>query len=162
MAATLAKSPSNNDLRKQAVNNTIKGMPDYKPVFAKAQGADEQRCQEAESELMELLKQTQKKTQRGLCCACIFCPCTLGCSCCCCPLIFVSGIAPKMMEWSEKYPLIAVELNKNGPVVLENGNTVKLEVPPPSIEAINRRRAELGLAVVEEKDVYCVQGVAAP
>eukprot|EP00420_Gonyaulax_spinifera_P029963 CAMPEP_0197873074 /NCGR_PEP_ID=MMETSP1439-20131203/3001_1 /TAXON_ID=66791 /ORGANISM="Gonyaulax spinifera, Strain CCMP409" /LENGTH=128 /DNA_ID=CAMNT_0043492107 /DNA_START=1 /DNA_END=383 /DNA_ORIENTATION=- len=120
---------------------TLAGMPDLKPVFARAKGADEQRCQQAEADLMDIMLTVQKKVKMGACLGCLFCPCTLGCSCCCCPLCFASGMVRPLTDWSEKYPLIAVEVIKNGPIKKEDGSsTVELRLPVPSLEAINRRR----------------------
>mmetsp|Transcript_42142 Transcript_42142/g.95116 ORF Transcript_42142/g.95116 Transcript_42142/m.95116 type:complete len:116 (-) Transcript_42142:113-460(-) len=103
---------------------------------------------------MDIMLTIQGKVNMGACIGCLFCPCMLGFFVYCCPLYFPSGMVGPLTDWYDKYPLIAVEVREGGPIKKEDsGKTVDLKVPVPSLEAINRRRGELGLqpfSTVEE------------
>merc|ERR1711971_392219 len=136
---------TNQDFHQQSVDRAVNGLPDYKPIFARAQGADPARCAQAEAELLDTLEDVAAKVKQGGLLGCLCCPCTCGCSCICCPICCTATTVPQLQEWSDKYPLIALEVNK---YYAESGGPSKpgnLQVPPPSLQAVNARRAELGL-----------------
>jgi len=131
-----------------------KGCPDLKPIFEKAAGADSKRAAEAEEALKKVYGAETSSVKMGCLLGAICCPCTLGCSVCCCPMIFAGKGAGKMQEWSNKYPLIAIEVKKNNPVTLENGQKIDIPVADPELGAVNKRRAELGMPPTTEDELF--------
>lgn len=127
--------------------------------MARAEGADEARVYEAEKELEALMEGNQMRLRVGLCLGLVFCPCTCGCSWAMCPACCVMANVQKKQAWSEKFPLIAVEVNR---AAIELDKALEVQVPHPSLQAINRRRAELGLAPSQDHATAIFPPQAAP
>jgi len=132
-----------------------KNPPDLIPYMKRAPGATPQRCQAAQAEYEDLLDTYSGQIDRAMCLtfSCFFCTC--GTSVCCCLIPMTSGAQSAAQNWSDTYPLEALEVrrasfkNEIPEMPAHNHNSTRhpnSAVPEPSRAAVQRRKAELGLS----------------
>jgi len=136
-----------------------KNPPDLIPYMSRAPGATPQRCQAAQAEFEDLLGSYRDQVDRATCLtfSCFFCTC--GTSVCCCLIPMTAGARSAAQNWSDTYPLEALEVRKasfQNEIPELPAHTTRTEhsstrhpnsaVPEPSRAAVQRRKAELGLS----------------